>query len=53
MRLPMQSAPVSRVPGPAGRAGGSGVEASGWFEDLLPIAQTVGPPLISALGSLI
>jgi hypothetical protein len=61
-RLPIQAAPVDRMPGSAARNGGSGIEPSSWLTDLLPIASTVasaipgvGPiagPVLGALGSI-
>jgi len=49
LRLPMQAAPVERRIGPAALNGGSGMEASGWFDDVMSIAgpalQTFGPAL--------
>ena len=49
LRLPMQAAPVERRPGPAALNGGSGMEASGWFDDVMsvagPVAKTFGPAL--------
>lgn len=48
LRLPMQAAPVERRPAPAALSG-SGMEASGWFDDVMKVAgpalQTFGPAL--------
>lgn len=57
LRLPMQAAPVERRIGPAALNGGSGMEASGWFDDIVdvagPLAAKYGPSLVAGLGSLI
>ena len=40
--LPVQAAPVNRMPGSATLGGGSGVEACGWFDDIVDTVRTVG-----------
>jgi hypothetical protein len=47
-RLPVQAAPVDRTPGSAARNGGSGVEPSDWFSDLM---GTLGPAIPGILGA--
>lgn len=47
--LPPQVAPVDRTPGSAARNGGSGVEASAWWDDVIRVASTVAPAVLSAL----
>lgn len=50
--MPMQSAPIDRTPaGAAAFAENAGVEAAAWWDDVFNVVKTVGPPLISALGS--
>jgi len=59
--LPVQAAPVYRTTF-AGAGTGSGVEASGWLDDVLGVVKTVGDvagtvgkyagPFAGALGSL-
>ncbi len=44
LRLPMQAAPVERRPAPAS-LNGSGMEATGWFDDIVSVA---GPLLKQA-----
>lgn len=57
LRLPMQSAPVERRTSPAALNDGSGMEASGWFDDIVdfagPLAAQYGPSIVKGLGSLI
>jgi hypothetical protein len=61
LSLPVQAAPVYRTS--LGGAGiGSGVEASGWFDDVLDVVKTVGDvagtvgkyagPIAGGLGAL-
>lgn len=35
LRLPTQAAPVDRMPAPAALSGGSGMEASAWYDPLV------------------
>jgi len=59
LRLPIQAAPVYRVPGSAALTGGGpGIEASDWLSDLVKGIQTatnvatqVAGPIMGALGS--
>jgi hypothetical protein len=52
LRLPMQAAPVDRMPA-AAALNGSGMEASGWFDDIVggigAVSQAAGP-ILGALG---
>jgi hypothetical protein len=58
--LPVQAAPVNRTPGSAALSGGSGIEASGWFDDIVSgigtvadVVKTVAPvagPVLGAFG---
>lgn len=50
LRLPMQAAPVDRSFSATAIADGSGAEPAGWFDDIVKVATTVGPPLLGALG---
>ena len=52
LQLPMQAAPVERRIAPATLGGGSGMEASGWFDDLVGAATTYGPGIVGGLSSL-
>jgi hypothetical protein len=49
MKLPKQSAPVERFAAPSVKSTSGGVEASGWFDDLMKVVATVAPAIISAL----
>jgi hypothetical protein len=50
MRLPMQSAPIARMPGSAALNRSSGMEPSAWWDDLI---KTAAPAVISGLSGLI
>jgi hypothetical protein len=53
LRLPIQSAPIDRTPsGAAAFGSAAGVEAAGWFDDLVGTATKYGPSIVSGLGSL-
>jgi hypothetical protein len=55
MRLPIQSAPVNRLPGAVALSGGPGMEPSfNFFDDILgPVVKTVGPALPGIIGGLV
>jgi hypothetical protein len=53
LKLPMQAAPVDRVPGPAALNGGSGIEAAWGFEDLWGSIAPALPGIATGLASLI
>lgn len=44
LRLPTQAAPVDRMPAPAALSGGSGMEASAWYDAI--------PGILTGLGGL-
>jgi len=55
MRLPMQSAPIARMPSSATLNGGAGMEPSwDFFDDVLgPVIRTAGPGIVSGLAGMI
>jgi hypothetical protein len=48
--MPILAAPVDRSPGTAARAGGTGVEPSDWFTDLVGGVAPAIPGILGALG---
>lgn len=55
LRLPVQAA-VYRTPTHAALADGSGVEAQGWFDDIVDAVKTYGPTALQigkTLGSVL
>lgn len=53
LRLPVQGAPVVRSVSGVALAGGSGVEASGFWDDLGNWALKNAPSIISGLGGVL
>lgn len=53
LQIPLQSAPVDRTPAGAAAFGdAAGVEAAGWFDDIVDTVKTYGPAIAGGLGSL-
>jgi hypothetical protein len=51
LQLPMQAAPIDRSQSATcALAADGGVEAAAWWDDIIKVATTVAPPLISALS---
>jgi hypothetical protein len=50
--MPLQSAPIDRTPaGAAAFADSAGVEAAGWFDDIVGTIGKYAPTVLGALGS--
>lgn len=50
LRLPMQAAPIERNLSAGAMSTGRGVEADGWFDDVMGVVKTVAPPLLGSIG---
>ena len=51
LQLPLQAVPIDRSLSPtAAVAGGAGVEAAGWFENVMDVVKTVGPLVATAVS---
>jgi hypothetical protein len=53
LRLPQQAAPVYRTFGGAALNGGQGVEASGWFDDVISAVKDYGPLVAKGLSAIV
>lgn len=49
MKLPKQYAPVIRLAAPSAKSTKGGVEASGWFDDVMDVVQVAAPIALSLL----
>lgn len=52
-KRPIQSAPVVRTITGAPMSSGNGIEASGWFDDIVGAVKTYGPTVAKTIGSFL